>query len=86
MTSGMTPRDAVKWIIGVVAMETRIPVDVILSPRRTKPVVEARYMAIRAVHRACPHYSTTQLGRIFNRDHTTILYALDRCRDRSPTV
>lgn len=47
----------------------------ILGPRQLAPLVRARWAAIAAVREARPDISTTQLGRVFNRDHTTILHA-----------
>jgi len=52
--------------------------DEIIGPRRDRKTVAARFDAIAAVHKARPDLSTPQLGRIFNRDHTSILHALSR--------
>ncbi|MBX3751922.1 MAG: hypothetical protein KF897_17725, partial [Opitutaceae bacterium] len=45
---------------------------------RTRHVVEARFEAIRLVRAARPDLSLPAIGRLFNRDHTTILHALKR--------
>lgn len=42
----------------------------------TKPIVQARFNAIRAVKDGFGHLSTPEIGRIFDRDHTTIMHAL----------
>lgn len=48
----------------------------IVGPRTLMPLVRARWAAITAVHEARPDLSLNRLGRIFNRDHTTIRHAL----------
>ncbi|MGY2995468.1 helix-turn-helix domain-containing protein [Mesorhizobium sp. URHB0026] len=63
-------------IITNVAAVHGIPVAAILSGRRDRQAVEARFDAIVAVRNEHPHLSLTQLGRVFKRDHTSILHAL----------
>lgn len=46
------------------------------GPGRTARVVAARFEAIAEVRAAYPDKSLPWLGRVFNRDHTTILHAL----------
>lgn len=53
-------------------------------------VVHARHEAIRAVHEAHPTYALNKLGRIFDRDHTSIINALrgpkaSRGKTKQPT-
>lgn len=43
---------------------------------RNKPLVQARWAAMRAMDRA--GYSYSQIGRIIKRDHSTIIYGLRR--------
>lgn len=50
----------------------------ITSPRVEKKLVQARFDAIKAVADARPDLSLPQIGRIFNRDHTSILHALKK--------
>lgn len=63
------------------------PVDLV-SARRDRPAVLARWATQAALERAAPQLSTTQLGRLLGgRDHTTILHARARIaalRDESP--
>lgn len=47
----------------------------ILGPRRDRKVIKVRHHCVAAVVRKCPHLSYVQIGRFFNRDHTTILSA-----------
>ena len=53
-----------------------------LGPSRRKAVVAARYEAIRAA-REKTKLSTPKLGALFNRDHTSILWALGRLKKSS---
>ncbi len=48
----------------------------ILSKSRRRRLVAARFDAVAAVHAAYPRLSLGALGRIFQRDRTTILNAL----------
>lgn len=50
----------------------------ITGPRLEKSLVQARFDAIKAVADARPDLSLPQIGRIFNRDHTSILHALKK--------
>jgi chromosomal replication initiation ATPase DnaA len=63
-------------VIERVAREYHVPVSEILGRARTILIMRARRAAIRQVKKELPALSSTQIGRIFNRDHTTILYAL----------
>lgn len=44
--------------------------------RRDRKLIEARFDAIKAVADARPDMSLIRIGKIFNRDHTSILHAL----------
>lgn len=56
----------------------------ITGPRLEKSLVQARFDAIKAVADARPDLSLPQIGRIFNRDHTSILHALKKRGGRRP--
>jgi len=56
----------------------------IVGPSVQRHVVAARYEAILAMHKACPEASPAQIGRIVNRDRTTVIHALKRTRKRTP--
>lgn len=57
-----------------------ITVEQLLGPSRRREYVEARNRAI--VRTAEGRLSTVQIGKIFNRHHTTILYTLGRLSGR----
>ena len=71
-----TPRGFTMAIIEEVARAHGVRVADILGPCRERPLVKARHEAIRRVHQARPNMSTPEIGRMFNRDHKTILSAL----------
>lgn len=65
-----------RTIIREIADKHQVPVEAIFGHSRAWGIVQVRKECIRAVHRARPDLTTTQLGRIFNRDHSTVIYAL----------
>ena len=50
----------------------------VLSHRRTRAAVLARYELIRMTSERYPKFSSPKLGKLFNRDHTVVLYALNK--------
>lgn len=48
----------------------------IVGKRQNKEIIAARHDAIKAVADARPDMSLPQVGKIFHRDHTSILHAL----------
>jgi hypothetical protein len=46
------------------------------GPSRERHVVAARHEAIKTIRRECNNLSLPAIGRIFNRDHTTVLYVV----------
>lgn len=60
----------------------------IIGESRSQHIVRLRHIAIYAVHSICG-LSSTQIGDIFCRDHSTILYALKRSKklmDENPSL
>ena len=78
MLAAETPRQRARRIVSDVAREHRVPLDYLYGPQRYRWIKDARYAAIRTVAAEFPRWSSTQLGRLFGRDHTTILHALGR--------
>ena len=70
------PRIPAINIIKDVATKYGLTVDIIRGQSRSVPVVKVRHEAMAKVHMARPDLSLPALGRIFNRDHTSILFAL----------
>ncbi len=71
-----TPRDAIRAIIAEEARKAGVAVDALLGRCRRRAVVRARHAAMRRVHDAFPRKSYPEIGRIFGRDHSTVMYAL----------
>lgn len=65
-------------VIARVASERHWSVASILSARRTVALVHARHEAVHEVVRLFPHLTYPQIGRIFKRDHSTIIYAKNK--------
>lgn len=59
-----------------VARQTGTTPEQIVGPRRSAPLVKIRHAAIYLAWRNT-NLSLPVLGRAFNRDHTSILYALN---------
>lgn len=75
-----TPADRSRELIAAAAAEFGVGYRDVLSPDRHDHVVAARHAAIKALKEAKPHLSTPQIGRLFSRDHTTVLWALGRTK------
>ncbi len=72
----------VRAILRDVSEHHDVPVSDIIGPRKYRHIVRARRDAMRRVSAAKPHFSTTQIARIFNRHHTTVLHHLGRITRR----
>lgn len=55
-----------------------VSLDVILSRRCREDIVDARFACMFAVHRERPDLSYPQLGKIFNRNHSSVMYLLGK--------
>ena len=71
-------------LIRQVAVEAGVHSHLIYADDRNGRVVKARYEAIRRIHTAFPMLSTSQIGKLFERDHSTICYALGQRTNRKP--
>lgn len=70
-------REKMLGVIKKVSEATGVPVDDITGPRRHKHILRARNFAILT----CRDYvgaSLPAIGRVFNRDHTTVINAIRR--------
>lgn len=64
-----------------VAAYYRVSADALVGKTRTKGIVIARQMAILMCRGLTP-CSTTEIAVAFNRDHTTVVWALEKMRQR----
>lgn len=76
--------DDIHMIIRVVAGFFRVKVVAMTSPSREGVLIEPRFWAIH-LSRVMTRASTTQIGRAFQRDHTTIMHALRKVHDKLAT-
>lgn len=72
----LSPKPLGLDILRDVAVKHGLTVGILRGPSRSRHIVAVRHEAIAAVHVARPDLSLPALGRIFNRDHTSILFAL----------
>jgi chromosomal replication initiation ATPase DnaA len=70
----MTPREKNLAAIGEIAYKYGYTVEDMLGPRRFKKMVAVRRECI--VMLRAKGYSTTEIGRIMNRDHSSIVTSL----------
>ena len=77
----MTPRDQYLDVIRHVADHHGVPFKAIMARDRTPPVAAARQDAYRALVDAYG-LPKAQVGRIFQRDHTTVLHGIRQARQR----
>lgn len=52
----------------------------IISPRRIRSLIHPRHECMRAVFKERPDMSFPQIGRIFRRDHTSVMWAVGKIR------
>jgi hypothetical protein len=72
----VTPRRQTMEIIRAVAKRHGVTAKEILGTDRNHKVMAARNEAIREIFAARPHWSYPDIGRLFRRDHTTIMHHL----------
>jgi chromosomal replication initiation ATPase DnaA len=72
--NGMTPRERNLADIGEIAYKYGFTVEDMLGPRRFKKMVAVRRECIGMLR--AKGYSTTEIGRIMNRDHSSIVTSL----------
>lgn len=70
-------KHAIKEIIATVAKEYEFEPEDVLGPRRLSALVDARHVAMYLCRVMTP-LSLPELGSVFGRDHSTVLYAVRR--------
>jgi hypothetical protein len=71
------PKRAWKDIVAEVAEQHKVTVLDIMSARRNRTIVAARQEAMYRLRHETP-LSSAQIGRLLKRDHTTVLWAVER--------
>ena len=72
--------NSARVIAMTVAARHGMTFELVAGASRNKRIVAVRDEAIRAVADARPDMSLPAIGRVFNRDHTTILHSLRKTR------
>ena len=72
---------AVREIIEAAALASGIDVEEIRGPRRATDLVRWRQAAIYLAVVLRPDLSFPAIGRIFNRDHSTVMYGFEKVSD-----
>jgi hypothetical protein len=75
----MTPKQ--REIVEEVSRLSGISIERILSPERTQYVVAARNQVMQRLY-ALNRYSLSQIGRVVNRNHTTVVRAVGQVTNR----
>jgi len=75
----MTPKqETIAIIRGVAARHPGVTVDQILGRDKARRVCVPRHLAIVEIRKAKPRMSLGDIGRVFDRDHSTIHYVLSK--------
>lgn len=77
-------KSPMRRVIAEVSLTTGVRVSDILGPRRDKPIVRARFMAMGICRKHC-NASLPEIGRVFHRDHTSVLNAIRRVDELTTT-
>jgi chromosomal replication initiator protein len=75
-TSRTKERDS-EIIVSEVCSVLSVTVDQLKSNTRKREVVEARFIAMALIMIANPDLTLKEVGAMFNRDHSTVVYARD---------
>ena len=76
--SPTTPKQSTLAILESVAARHQVTVKEIMSADRTWRVIAARHEAMADVVEARPDWSYPKVGRLFGKDHTTVINALQK--------
>jgi len=68
---------SIREVIGLTALNFGVEPREILAENRQQPVQLARHVAMYVARKTTDH-GTSVLGRAFGRDHTTLIYAIDK--------
>lgn len=71
----MAKAKTAKGIIEQVSNQTMIPVHDLLGKKRDHPTAHARQLCFYRIQREC-NYSLPRIGRLFGRDHTTVMHGI----------
>ena len=70
-----------KTIIKIVAKNMNVTVDAMVGKSRKREYVDARRMAMVLIKENIKDMSLSQIGKLFMRDHSTVIYAINTFYD-----
>lgn len=77
-TTNLGPKERARLICKIVARDEGLKVEDIMGERRWTRHVKARHLATWLVSKANPNWTWGQLGEFFNKDHTSIIWAVNK--------
>lgn len=72
----ITRREAMRRLVREVCEDAAVSEPAIYSTNRRRHVARARQAAMWRIRKEMPDLSLPQIGRFFNRDHTTVIHAI----------
>jgi hypothetical protein len=69
-------------VVAAVCAVWNTNVEDLAGPSRARPIVPPRQTAMALIAGRCPRLSLPAIGRLFGRDHSTVIYALNTHRRR----
>lgn len=73
-------KDLFDTVVGVVAFHFDVDQEELVSRSRNGQIREARHALVYLCRLACPRATLASVGRMFGRDHTTVLHSTNRCQ------
>ncbi|MCF3934332.1 hypothetical protein L1787_13025 [Acuticoccus sp. M5D2P5] len=77
--AGLSRNQIGRHAVRFAAEHFAVPVNDLLSRRRARTITRPRQIAMLVVHERTS-LSLPQIGRLFDRDHTTVLHGIDRAK------
>ena len=75
----------VEKVVKATSKVTGVSVNEIMSNRRQKELVQARHIAMFLAHETTT-LSYVQIGAVMNKDHTSVIYAVNKIKNRGRGV
>ena len=72
----------IKDVIGQVCLQCHRTKSALLGRDRSYEQAHPRQLAMLLIRELCPNLSAPAIGRVFNRDHSTILHGIKQARER----
>lgn len=79
-TNFIKARPPIRPILERIAKEYQIPVDIIIGPSKKREIVRIRHLAMYRA-RVETGRSYPDIGRMFNRDHTSVISACRKMKN-----